>query len=230
MTHADWRRRVRRATAPRAGLFWPIPITLSADKTAERSPPAATSRSSIPTAARSLATMTVTEKYTIDNAHECARGVPHHATRRIPGVKMVHGAGRGEPRRAGEGAVGRRLQGEVRRALHDARRDARGVRAPRLVARRRLPDAQPDAPLARVPRQGRDRGLRRRAGALAARRAEARRHPGRGAHAHDRGADREVLPCRAPWCRPAIRSTCATPGRARRCCTPSSARTTAART
>ena len=43
-------------------------------------------------------------------------------------------------------------------------------------------------------------------------------------------ADREVLRARARWCRPAIRSTCATPGRARRCCTRSSARTTAART
>ena len=43
-------------------------------------------------------------------------------------------------------------------------------------------------------------------------------------------ADREVLPSPARWCRRAIRSTCATPGRAKPCCTRCSGRTTAART
>ena len=120
-------------------------------------------------------------------------GVPDRRSR-APRREDGDGAGRGEPRRAGEGARGRRLQGEVRRALHDARRDARRVRAARLVARRGVPDAQPDAPLARVPREGRDRDLRRRARPFAARQPEAGRHPGRGAHAGDRRAAREVLP------------------------------------
>src|SRR5207244_110128 len=59
----------------------------------------------------------------------------------------------------------------------------------------RTADAEhPDASLARVSRQGRDRSLRRRARALAARQPETRRHPGPGAHARDRRADRPVLP------------------------------------
>ena len=72
-------------------------------------------------------------------------------------------------------------------------RDARGVREARLVEGRRVPDAQPDAPLARVPGQGRDRDLRRRARPFAARQPEARRHPGRRAHPGDRGADRRSI-------------------------------------
>ena len=40
----------------------------------------------------------------------------------------------------------------------------------------------------------------------------------------------QVLRARRRWCRPAIRSTCAMPVRARRCCTRCSGRTTAART
>src|SRR6185503_15704675 len=88
----------------------------------------------------------------------------------------------------------RRLQGEVRRAVHDAGRDARHVRAAGLVERGRLPDAQPDAPLARVPRQGRGGDLRRRADPFAARQPQAWRHPRRGARARHRRAGREVLP------------------------------------
>ena len=230
MTHADWRG-VCDGYRTASGLFWPIPITLSADAATApaRSRAGADIALADPDDGAMLATMRVTEKYAIDKAHEC-KSVFRTTDPEHPGVKMV--MEQGEVNLAGpvQGALRRRLQGEVRRAVHDARRDARRVRAARLVARRRVPDAQSDAPLARVSRQGRDRGLRRRAGALAARQPEAGRHSGRGAHARDRGADREVLPCRARWCRRAIRSTCATPGRARRCCTRCSGRTTAART
>ena len=136
--------------------------------------------------------MTVAEKYEIDRAHEC-KSVFKTTDAEHPGVGDGHAAGRGESRRPRAGALRRRVQGEVWRALHDPGADARANSSARLVARRGVPDAQPDAPLARVPRQGGDRGVRRRAGALAARQPQGRRHPGRRADEGDRGADREVL-------------------------------------
>ena len=77
--------------------------------------------------------MRVTEKYRIDKAHECL-SVFKTTDAEHPGVKMV--MEQGEVNLAGpvQGAFRRRLQGEVRRAVHDAGRDARRVRAAGLVA------------------------------------------------------------------------------------------------
>ena len=95
----------------------------------------------------------------------------------------------------------------------------------------RVPDPQPDAPLARVPGEGR----RSRCcdgvlvhSLLGA--AQAGRHSRPTcARARSRALiEKYFVPAR--WSRRATRSTCATPGRAKRCCTPCSARTTAART
>ena len=92
MSHADWRG-VCDGYRTASGLFWPIPITLSADKAAADrldigSDVALTDAESDDV----LATMTVREKYTIDKAHECATvfrttDVDH------PGVKMVMAQG-----------------------------------------------------------------------------------------------------------------------------------------
>ena len=193
ITRADWQG-VCDDCRTASGLFWPIPITLSVDAaTAGSIRAGADIALADPEDGAVLATMRVTEKYAIDKAHEC-KSVFQHRRRRAPGREDGAAAGRGQPRRPGASALRRRLQGEVRRAVHDARRDARRVRAPGLVESRRVPDAQSDAPLARVSRQGGDRGLRRRAGALAARQPQAGRHSGRGAHARHRRADRKVLP------------------------------------
>ena len=89
-------------------------------------------------------------------------GVPDDRSR-APRRQAGDGAGRGESRRPDQGAVDGRIRRQVRRAVHDAGGDARAVHVARLVEDRRVPDAQSDAPLARVPGQGRDRGLRRRA-------------------------------------------------------------------
>jgi sulfate adenylyltransferase len=88
MTRADWQG-VCDGMKMASGLFWPIPITLSADRAF-----AASIRSgqeialADPDGGGLLATMTVTEKYAIDNAHECAsvfrtNDVAH------PGVRLV---------------------------------------------------------------------------------------------------------------------------------------------
>jgi sulfate adenylyltransferase len=88
MTHADWQG-VCDGMRTTSGLFWPIPITLSADpssaggvRTGQEIALADPDDGSI------LATMLVTEKYTINKAHECAMVFrttdPAH-----PGVKMV---------------------------------------------------------------------------------------------------------------------------------------------
>ena len=83
MTHADWRG-VCDGHRTAAGLFWPIPITLSSDAAVAVGSEIALSDAD----GELLATMRVTEKYTIDKAHECAavfRTIdPAH-----PGVKMV---------------------------------------------------------------------------------------------------------------------------------------------
>ncbi len=88
MTHADWRG-VCDGYRTASGLFWPIPITLSADKAA-----AAQFRIGDEVALVDrdtddiLATLELCEKYTIDKEHEClsifrTRDADH------PGVKMV---------------------------------------------------------------------------------------------------------------------------------------------
>lgn len=88
MSRADWEG-VCDGMKTAAGLFWPIPITLSTDES---------TASSIPTGrevalvdkddGEILATMRVTEKYTIDKAHECMM-VYRTADPEHPGVRMV---------------------------------------------------------------------------------------------------------------------------------------------
>ena len=92
MTRADWQG-VCDGMRLANGLFWPIPITLSADKA---------SADSIKTGAdvalvdgesnEILATMKVTEKYAIDKAHECMT-VYKTTDAEHPGVKMVMAQG-----------------------------------------------------------------------------------------------------------------------------------------
>ncbi|HUG77138.1 MAG TPA: sulfate adenylyltransferase [Burkholderiales bacterium] len=89
MTHADWQG-VCDGYRTAAGLFWPIPITLSTD-----TPFSAGSEIALadPDDGELLATMRVTEQYSIDKAHECATVFrttdPAH-----PGVAMVMAQGR----------------------------------------------------------------------------------------------------------------------------------------
>jgi sulfate adenylyltransferase len=88
MTHADWRG-VCDSYRTASGLFWPIPITLSAASSAAGEIGVGTDIALIdPDSEDVLATMNVREKYTIDKAHECTSVFrttdPEH-----PGVKMV---------------------------------------------------------------------------------------------------------------------------------------------
>ncbi len=88
MTHADWQG-VCDGYRTASGLFWPIPITLSAD---------AASAGTIkvgedvaladPDDGAVLATLRVTEKYAVDKAHECM-SVFRTVDAQHPGVKMV---------------------------------------------------------------------------------------------------------------------------------------------
>ena len=71
------------------GLFWPIPITLSAEKDLADSIAAGEEVALIDAESNELmATMKVTEKYTIDKAHECNQ-VFRTTDEAHPGVKMV---------------------------------------------------------------------------------------------------------------------------------------------
>ena len=88
MGHADWRV-VCDAYHIADGTFWPIPITLSAsDDDAARLELGGDVALVDPETDEILATMTVTEKYRIDKAHECLNVFrttdPAH-----PGVRMV---------------------------------------------------------------------------------------------------------------------------------------------
>jgi sulfate adenylyltransferase len=92
MTRADWEG-VCDGMKMANGLFWPIPITLSADEAAAKG----ISEGDEVALADSesgeiLATMTVTEKYTIDKKHECMM-VYKTTDEEHPGVKMVMAQG-----------------------------------------------------------------------------------------------------------------------------------------
>ena len=88
MTHADWER-VCTEYRTAAGIFWPIPITLSVDPAAARDIEAGSEIALIdPDSRAALATMRVTEKYSIDKARECM-AVFRTTDSAHPGVKMV---------------------------------------------------------------------------------------------------------------------------------------------
>jgi sulfate adenylyltransferase len=92
MTHADWEG-VCDGYRTASGLFWPIPITLSADRPSAASIAVGSDIAlADPEGGDVLATMRVTEKYAIDKAHECASVFrttdPEH-----PGVRMVMAQG-----------------------------------------------------------------------------------------------------------------------------------------
>jgi sulfate adenylyltransferase len=92
MTRADWEG-VCDGMKMANGLFWPIPITLSADDAAAKG---ISEGDDIALAdsesGEILATMTVTEKYTIDKKHECMM-VYKTTDEEHPGVKMVMAQG-----------------------------------------------------------------------------------------------------------------------------------------
>ena len=90
MTRADWQG-VCDGMKMASGLFWPIPITLSTDDESikEGSEVALIDSDSDDI----MATMKVTDKYTIDKAHECMM-VYKTADMEHPGVKMVMGQGK----------------------------------------------------------------------------------------------------------------------------------------
>ncbi|MFQ5488317.1 MAG: sulfate adenylyltransferase [Gammaproteobacteria bacterium] len=88
MTHADWEG-VCDGFKMANGLFWPIPITLSCDRESAEGIKLGSEIALVnPENAEIMATMQVTEKYTIDKEHECMMVYktvdPAH-----PGVKMV---------------------------------------------------------------------------------------------------------------------------------------------
>jgi len=85
MTHADWEG-VCDGYKMTSGLFWPIPITLSTDdeNVKEGDEIALINADSD----EIMATMKISEKYTIDKAHECMQ-VYKTTDMEHPGVKMV---------------------------------------------------------------------------------------------------------------------------------------------
>jgi len=92
MTHADWES-VCDGMRTTSGLFWPIPITLSASA-GEAAAIAVGGDIALldPDDGSVLATMLVTEKYAIDKAHECAAVFKTTETEH-PGVQMVMSQG-----------------------------------------------------------------------------------------------------------------------------------------
>jgi sulfate adenylyltransferase len=88
MTRADWEG-VCDGCRTAAGLFWPIPITLSADeRVADGIRTGAEIALVDPDGDEILATLRVAEKYRIDKAHECL-SVFKTADAAHPGVKLV---------------------------------------------------------------------------------------------------------------------------------------------
>ena len=88
MNHADWRSVCDDYTLA-SGIFWPIPITLSAPKSVA-DPLKLNSEVALtdPDSGDILATLRITEKYAIDKAHEC-KAVFRTTDPEHPGVSMV---------------------------------------------------------------------------------------------------------------------------------------------
>jgi hypothetical protein len=108
-----------------------------------------------------------------------------------------------------------------------ARRIPQAVRRARLERRGRPAAAQPHAPFPRIPVQDRRGSVRRRLHPLPGRQPETGRHPGRGPRRMHRRPGKTTSSKRTSS-RAATRWTCATPVPVKACCTPPSARTTAA--
>ncbi len=88
MTQADWRG-VCDDMRLSNGVFWPIPITLSADEAVAAKLAIGSEVALVDSESHEImATMTVAEKYTIDKAHECQK-VFKTTDLAHPGVKMV---------------------------------------------------------------------------------------------------------------------------------------------
>ncbi len=88
MTHADWQG-VCDGMKMANGLFWPIPITMSVSQAVADSLKTGQEITLVDSEnGEALATMSITEKYTIDKAHECAM-VFKTTDPKHPGVKMV---------------------------------------------------------------------------------------------------------------------------------------------
>jgi len=88
MSRADWKS-VCDDLHLSSGLFWPIPITLSATADAAAGLKIGSDVALVDAEdGAALATLTVTEKYAIDKAHEC-RAVFRTADPEHPGVRMV---------------------------------------------------------------------------------------------------------------------------------------------
>jgi sulfate adenylyltransferase len=120
--------------------------------------------------------MEVTKKYAIDKAHEC-KSVFKTIELEHPGVKLV--MQQGEVNLAGPVQVlsdggFKAKYGRLFMTPAETRAEFERLGWSRVAA---FQTRSSHAPLARVPRQGGDRDLRRRAGAFAARRAQARGHP-----------------------------------------------------
>jgi len=88
MTHADWQG-VCDGYKMANGLFWPIPVTLSTDEVTGQGIAVGADVALVDgETGEIMGTMKVTEKYTIDKAHECMQ-VYKTTDMEHPGVKMV---------------------------------------------------------------------------------------------------------------------------------------------
>jgi sulfate adenylyltransferase len=87
MNHADWRG-VCDHLRTAAGVFWPIPITLSTDGRTADALKIGEDVALVDELGQPLATMALTEQYSIEKAHEC-QAVFGTTDPAHPGVKMV---------------------------------------------------------------------------------------------------------------------------------------------
>jgi sulfate adenylyltransferase len=228
MTRADWES-VCDGYRTASGLFWPIPITLSADQAAADGIKTGAQIALVDAdSGEFLATMRVSEKYRIDKAHEC-KSVFKTTDLEHPGVKLV--MQQGEVNLAGPVKVlsdgGFKVKyGALFMTPAETRAEFERLGWSRVAAfQTRNPMHRSHEYLAKVAIETCDGVLvHSLLGAL---------KPGDiPAEVRTRAIAELIAKYFRParWCRPAIRSTCATPARARRCCTRCSGRITAART
>ena len=217
MTHSDWQG-VCDGMKMANGLFWPIPVTLSTD---DESVKAGSDIALVDgETGEIMGTMTVTEKYGIDKAHECMQ-VYKTTDMDHPGVKMVMAQGKYNL----AGPVKVLSTGDFKEKYGDQFMTPAETRAMfeklgwKRIAAFRM-STLPRSPLKRWTAYWSTRCWVRSRRAISLLKC---------AQKPSACWSTTILP-RIPLFRPVIRSTCAMPVRAKRCCMRCSARTTVART
>ena len=202
MGYEDWRGCCETFTMPtRKNLFWPIPITLSAEEDYAKSITPGTEVALWDTETEAImGTMKVTEKYTVNKEYECQQIFKtNDPGPSRSGQKVMEQGAVESGRTGGKSCPSRTTRKCVQGHLSTASsRSPRGICGTRLEYRRSSPTPQSHAQFACLPGLDRQsKSSRRRVHSPVGRgKPETRRHPRRNSRQSYRRSGQQVFPAR----------------------------------